>query len=127
MENEISIFMARVVALIYIPLSIGMMTGQLNSKEMIESYKKSAGFTLWVGIFAVIAGTSLVSYHNIWVKGWPVLVTLLGWIAVVEGVIFIAFPKTMLSLANRMAKNERIWSLFALAFGLVFGYFGFLA
>ncbi len=127
METELSIFVARVVALIYIPLSIAMITGQINSKEMIASYKKSAGFTLWVGIFAVIAGTFLVHYHNIWVKDWPVLVTLLGWIAVVEGVIFIAFPKTMLSLSERMSKNEKAWSFFALAFGLLFGYFGFIA
>jgi len=127
MENEISIFMARIIALIYIPLGIGMITGQIKAKEMIVSYEKSAAFTLFVGIFAVIAGTFLVQYHNIWVKDWPVLVTLLGWVAVIEGVLFIAFPKKLLSITKRISKNEKVWSIFALIFGLVFGYFGFVA
>lgn len=124
---EISIFMARIIALIYIPIGIAMLTGQIKGKEMIASYEKSPLLALWVGIFAVIAGTFLVSYHNIWVKGWPVVITILGWVAVIEGVLFIAFPKPMLKAGKKISKNEKVWSVFALAFGLLLGYFGFVA
>ena len=124
---EISIFMAKIIALIYIPLGIAMLTGQLKAKEMFANYEKSPVLTLFVGIFAVIAGTFLVTYHNIWVKNWPVLVTLLGWIGVIEGVLFIAFPKPMLKAGKKISTNEKAWSLFALALGLLFGYFGFIA
>ncbi len=126
MENEITIFMAKIIALIYIPLGIAMITGQIKSKEMIASYEKSSAFTLWVGIFAIIAGTFIIQYHNIWVKGWPVLVTALGWIAVIEGVCFIAFPKPLLKLAKKISSNEKSWGIFAVALGLLFGYFGFI-
>jgi tellurite resistance protein TehA-like permease len=126
MENEITIFMARIIALIYIPLGVAMITGQIKGKDMVTSYEKSPVITLFVGIFAVIAGTFLVTYHNIWVKDWPVLITLLGWVAVIEGVVFIAFPKPFLKVSKKMSKNEKVWSYFALAFGLLFGYFGFL-
>lgn len=125
MENEITLFVARVVALIYIPLGIAMMAGQVSAKEMFSSYEKSSALTLWIGIFAVLAGTFLVSYHNIWVKDWPVLVTLLGWIGLIEGVTFIAFPKRLLEAGKKMAKNEKAWSVVAILIGLVFGYFGF--
>ncbi len=127
METELSILMARIVALIYIPIGIGLLTGQIKAKAMIKSYKDSAAFTLFVGIFAVIAGLLLVHYHNLWVKDWQVLITLIGWIAVIEGVLFIAFPKTLLSYSERMSKNMTFWNWFALGFGLLFGYFGFLA
>jgi hypothetical protein len=126
MENEIALFMARIIALIYIPMGVAMMTGQLKGKEVLSSYEKSAAFTLFVGIFAVVFGVFLVQNHNIWVMDWPVLITLLGWIAVIEGVIFIAFPKTMLSIVKRISKYEKVWGPFAIAFGLLFGYFGFL-
>ena len=127
MENEISIFVARIAALIYIPLGIAMLTGQVKAQEMFANYEKSPVLTLFVGIFAVIAGTFLVTYHNIWVKDWPVLVTLLGWIGVIEGVFFIAFPKPMLKAGKKISTNDIVWSLFALALGLLFGYFGFIA
>lgn len=126
MKNELSIFIARIITLIYVPIGIAILIGQLKSKEIISSYEKSAAFTLFMGIFAVIAGTFLITYHNIWVKDWPVLVTLIGWIAVIEGVIFITMPKVMLSLTKRISGNEKFWGIFALIFGLLFGYFGFI-
>lgn len=126
MENEISLFVAKIVTLIYIPLGIAMISGQLKAKEMFASYEKSPVLTLFVGIFAVIAGTFIVSYHNIWVKSWPILITLLGWIGVIEGVLFIAFPKPMLKAGKKISKNEKAWGFFALVLGLLFGYFGFL-
>lgn len=124
--NEITIFMAKLIALIYIPIGIGMLIGQIKAKDMFASYEKSSAFTLFMGIFAVSAGLVLITYHNIWVKGWPVLITALGWIAVVEGVLFIAFPKPMLALGKKISANEKIWGVFAIAFGLLFGYFGFI-
>ena len=127
MENEISIFMARIIALIYIPLGIAMMTGQIKAKEMFADYEKSSVTTLFVGIFAVIAGTFLATYHNIWVKNWTIIVTILGWVAVVEGVLFIAFPKPALNVGKKISKNEKAWSFFALIVGLILGYFGFIA
>src|SRR5690242_14183385 len=29
-----------------------------------------------------VAGLAIVRVHNVWVGGWPVLVTVLGWVAV---------------------------------------------
>lgn len=127
MENEISLFMAKIIALIYIPIGIAMLIGQIKAKEMFASYEKSPLLALFVGIFAVIAGTFIISYHNVWVKSWEVLITILGWIAVIEGVLFIAFPKPMLKAAKRISKNEKLWGFIALAIGLIFLYFGFFA
>lgn len=126
MENEISIFVARIVALIYIPIGIAMITGQFKGKEIFSSFQKSIGLTLLMAIFGLILGTFLVHYHNIWVKDWPVLITILGWVAVIECVALIAFPKTILSIGSKISKNEKYWSIFALALGLLFGYFGFI-
>ena len=127
MESGLTLLVARFVALVYIPLGVAMLTGQTKGKEMIASYQKSSGLSLFIGIFAVMIGILLVLFHNYWVRGWPVLVTLLGWVAVIEGVLFIAFPKSLLKFTMKMSKNEKIWGIFAMIVGLVFGYFGFLA
>ena len=103
-----------------------MLTGQLKSKEMISSFQKSTGLTLLIAIFGLVFSIFLVHYHNFWVKDWPVLITLLGWVALIECIALIAFPKTMLSLGSKMTKNERIWGFAALAIGILFAYYGFL-
>ncbi len=44
--------------------------------------------TLWL-----VAGLSIVCTHNRWVAAWPVLVTLIGWFAVLGGVFRMLAPE----------------------------------
>lgn len=124
---ELSIFVAKVIALIYIPLGFAMLIGQLNGKNLVDSFKRSPGLSLTTGYVAVIVGVALVTYHNIWVKDWTVLVTIIGWIALIEGVLLLALPKTMFAMAKRMSKNEKLWGIITIILGLIFAYFGFIA
>ncbi len=124
---ELSIFVAKIIALIYLPLGFALFTGQLKGKELVASFEKSPGLSLTTGYFGVTIGVILITYHNLWIKGWPVLITIIGWIAVIECVALLAIPKTLFAMANRMATNEKLWGLVSLILGLVFGYFGFFA
>ena len=45
------------------------------------------------GILLFIAGISILRDHNLWVRGWPVVVTLVGWFGVFGGLFRILFPK----------------------------------
>ena len=96
----------------------------LRNYNKIERYDVTI---IGAGIAGLIAGTFLATFHNIWVKSWPIIITLLGWVAIIEGVLFIAFPKPMLKAGKKISKNEKVWGIFALIFGLLMGYFGFVA
>jgi len=37
------------------------------------------------GTLIFIAGLAIVRAHNVWVRQWPVLITLVGWFAVIAG------------------------------------------
>ena len=37
--------------------------------------------------------------HNIWAAGWPVLVTIVGWIAVLSGLVRMLFPTQLAAMA----------------------------
>lgn len=124
---ELSIFVAKVISLIYLPLGIALLGGQLKGKEIIDSFKKSPGLSILVGCIGLIIGIFLITYHNIWIKDWPVLITIFGWAAAIEGIVFIGLPKLMFSITNVIPKNEKLWGFIALILGLVFGYFGFIA
>lgn len=39
-----------------------------------------------------VAGLATVRAHNVWTRSWPVAVTLLGWLAVVVGLLRMFFP-----------------------------------
>ena len=44
------------------------------------------------GTLLFIAGLAIVRAHNVWTRRWPVLITLVGWFAVVGGLSRMAAP-----------------------------------
>ena len=75
-----------------------------------------------------VIGLLIVIYHNRWTKSWAVLITILGWLALIKGILLIAFPQFVHSLSERMLTDfgSRIFPYVALCLGLLFAYFGFV-
>ena len=67
----------------------------------------------------------LIEYHNIWVKDWTVVITIIGWFATLKGVLLLANPKFMLGFKNYY-KDNKSWGIFVIVIGLFFAYYGFL-
>jgi hypothetical protein len=44
------------------------------------------------GVMLFITGISIVRSHNIWVAGWQTSVTIIGWLAILLGLIRMFFP-----------------------------------
>jgi len=49
------------------------------------------------GMLFFVGGLSIVRVHHIWIAGWPVLITLLGWAGIILGLIRAFFPQAYLS------------------------------
>ena len=49
-----------------------------------------------------VSGLAIVYFHNQWKGGWPVVVTALGWLAVLSGLLRILFPTKAVQTASVM-------------------------
>jgi uncharacterized membrane protein YhaH (DUF805 family) len=49
--------------------------------------------TYLVGTLWFVAGLSIVRAHNHWTRGWPVLITLVGWFAILGGLFRMFVPE----------------------------------
>jgi len=123
---ELSTLVAQMIAITYISAGIAAFTSKSIFTKMIEDFEKSRGLTFITGFIAIILGMLLVTYHNIWVQDWPVLVTIIGWLSVVKGIMLIAFPQTI-SFFKKMYKQSQTLGALMIVFGLILGYFGFFA
>ena len=57
-----------------------------------------------------------------------VIITIVGWLALIKGIVILIQPKIMIMLAKAMAKKESILRIEAIAviiLGLVFSFLGF--
>jgi hypothetical protein len=52
------------------------------------------------GAILFVAGLALVRAHNMWVRGWPVLITLTGWFMMLLGLFRMFFPELQLEGAK---------------------------
>lgn len=124
---ETSIFVAKIVAVLYIATGLGMIINTKYFKKAMKEMYKSHVAAFLGGIMALAVGVVLVSVHNVWVMEWPVLITLIGWAALLKGVFLFLAPKQMLKNSKFVIDKMQLIGFGALIFGLVMGYFGFLA
>ena len=126
---DLSTFLAQLFAVAYLSIGVGMLLDKAFYRHMLdEVYKDHLGMYLG-GILALVAGFSIVSTHNLWVKDWTVLVTIIGWLALVKGVGLLAFPTKFMHPWKHVMASKRLTTIsgIVIVLGLVFGYYGFVA
>ncbi|KTC79163.1 DUF308 domain-containing protein [Legionella cherrii] len=57
---------------------------------------------LVVGIITLIIGLLMVISHNVWVMGWPVIVTIFAWLILIGGLFRLYCPDTVYQIWNKL-------------------------
>lgn len=52
------------------------------------------------GVLLLTAGVSIVRAHNIWLRAWPVTITILGWFSIALGLWRMFFPQAYRSYST---------------------------
>ncbi|MBP9854950.1 MAG: hypothetical protein KBD53_08795 [Candidatus Omnitrophica bacterium] len=121
----LSILVAKILSITYISGGIGALSGRLNYGKMVEEFEKSSALTFVTGFITLVLGMILVQYHNIWTGNWTVLITIVGWMGTLKGIMLMAFPQLIQSCKN-CYKNQQVWGIVKISLGLMFAYFGFI-
>lgn len=96
----------------------------------MDDFCKSAASVFFSGLIALVVGLAIILTHNIWVANWTVLITILGWGALLKGIWLIVFPGTVFKLMQAYRKNKNIsiiQLIIVLILGAVLTYLGFFA
>ena len=75
-----------------VAIATAMLTNFGTMPALAEQISRDPGLIFVSGIHLLVAGLAIVRAHNIWVGGWPVLVTVLGWLAILGGLVRMLFP-----------------------------------
>lgn len=66
------------------------------------------GLLFFIAAVTLIVGLLMVASHNVWVMGWPVVITLLGWLAVISGIIRMFCPETVHMMWRKISAKPEI-------------------
>ena len=74
-------------------LAIGLLVRQDSWRAMASDFIGSRPLVFLTGFLTLLGGLALVNTHNVWEAGWPVIITILGWLSVIGGVARMLFPE----------------------------------
>ncbi len=109
-----SVFLARLLGPTMLVLGLGLLVNRSTYRNLSLEVLDSRALLFIAGLIAFVAGLAIVLTHNVWVAGWPLIITIFGWASVFAGIVRIVFPDKVAQLGRRVADNQGF-----LLFGIV--------
>ena len=82
------------------PTVIALAVSEAMNLRVMAEHPAAVGLVYLNGTLLFVAGVAIVQVHNRWTRGWPVLVTVLGWFAILGGVMRMFAPQATTSGAT---------------------------
>ncbi|MBW2977961.1 hypothetical protein KY331_03895 [Candidatus Woesearchaeota archaeon] len=126
---ELSIFLAKIIGVVYVVAGISVLFNSKFYKKVMPELIRNTSWIFTMSLMGLVVFFIWVLKHNVW-QGWPILITLFGWIGLLKSLIFLLFPEWMERMSLAFLKWINIkawWGGFGLLIGLLFSYFGWIA
>ena len=112
--------LAILLGLYMISAGVGLLTDSTGFAGMIEEFKASMTMTYLTAIMAFAIGGTFVAIHNLWATSLEIIISLIGWAALIEGVLMLAFRKPFFTLIGAIPLNAAVMKTYGI-FVLVVG------
>jgi hypothetical protein len=103
-------YIARLMGPVLLIIGIGMIAGLFVEAESYSSLMKefigSRALIFITGVLALLAGLAIVNAHNLWVPDWRVVVTVLGWLFILRGIMNLVSPAVVQTMGDRIVASR---------------------
>lgn len=126
-DSCISIFLAKVIGVFLFLVCLAMLVHQQRHKKLMSDFLANHSLLNFSGVIGIILGLLILCCHNVWVSDWPLLITLIGWIVLLQGVWRIFFPDSYSKTMRDMMTHTGylIWAWVWLLIGLYLIWVGY--
>ena len=88
------------IGLYMVAAGIGFLTGRGSYATLIDELRDNTALGYVTGAFVFALGAAMVAVHNLWTGPLAIVVSLVGWGALIEGVLMLAIRRPFLSLVR---------------------------
>jgi len=86
------VFVARLVGPLFIVLGLGCLINQTAYADMIGQAILVPVVIYLSGLMSFLAGVAMLNGYHGWTPDWRIIITILGWLLVIAGIIRIMLP-----------------------------------
>lgn len=78
--------------------------------RVVADFSNNLGLVYVAGFFNLALGLMVIILHNVWTWDWRVLITILGWLGVVKGLVRFYFPEKLFVVVKKFSPKVLIVS-----------------
>jgi len=117
-----TLFLSRLLGLFFLICGLAMLVHKQVFTDAIATVPGNPMAMMWISLLISLAGLAMVLVHNVWVKSpVVVIVTLLGWLTLIKGIVYLLLPAKWLGAFFQAVLNCGAYVYSVTAFMLVLG------
>jgi len=120
-----AVFIARLIGPTFIVIGIGVLLNGSFYNTMIADAVKSPTLIYFAGLLALVPGLAVLNVYRAWTPDWRVVITILGWLMVIGGIVRIVLPQLIATLATDIYSGTPVLAIFAVIVLVVGAYLSF--
>ena len=120
----LTLYLAQAIALYLILIGLSALARPDRWRAIMDEFAASPALALVTGVFTFILGATLIYLHCILTDPLAIIVTAVGWIALLEGALLIVVPHLLVRVGHWSLRFTRVWAIVAIILGLFLGYAG---
>ena len=110
---------ARVLGPFFVIACITAVARASDMRALVSDFGANPLWPWVAGAFVLVGGLVIVALHQYWRGAAAVIVSLLGWLIALRGLLLLAFPTTFMSMANSVVGAGALWRTVCVCFALV--------
>jgi hypothetical protein len=126
---QTSLFLARLMGPVMLLTALGLLTNRTGFQRLAREVMASEALIFLGGVLATTAGLAIVLTHQVW-SGWPLVVTLFGWLMLLGGAMRLVMPGVVKSMGGAFlgdgAGARTFWMLASLLYAGIGAYLCYL-
>lgn len=116
---DLTLFLAKVIGWYFVIISLYMLCCQQAVKAIVTDILGQRALMFFIAILTVILGLLLVLSHNIWILGWPVIITVIAWMVLLGGIFRLINPESLTRIAQWWLRNPAYLIIAAVVYLLI--------
>lgn len=107
----LNLSLLQVIGICYLVVGVGLLINTKYYKKMLQDFSESRAVMFLSGFLSLVAGYFIIANYNVWVLDWSVIITIVGWGALIKGIILLILPKVMVKI-SRYFTHHNGWLVF---------------
>jgi len=120
-----SFFLARLMGPTFVAIGLGMLINLSMYESMIAEALHPGVLFYLSGLLSLLAGLAIVNLHNRWQVDWRVIITVLGWLMTIGGIMRIVLPQFTVAVGATIYSGRASTIVAALVVGTLGAFLSF--